>query len=86
MTEVNMKSLLLIGGALGFGTGLLFSWAQQSSWPSCLWHACLAAYITGQLMRWWGNAWMKQLKQSLLEKQANAEAAEAAAQSKVKHT
>ena len=80
--EVDMKALMLMGGAMGFGIGLIFSWAQKSSWPSSLWHACLAAYITGAMMRWWGNAWLKQLKQSLLERQAAAEAAEAAAESK----
>ncbi|MDB6022588.1 MAG: hypothetical protein JWQ04_2445 [Pedosphaera sp.] len=67
-----MKSLLLIGGILGFGIGLLFSWAQASEWPACLWHACLAAYLTALLMRWWGTAWRKNLEAALQERQSMA--------------
>ena len=62
-----MKLLLLIGGLLGFGIGFLFSWVQDSSWPCCLWHACLAAYVASLLMRWWGRAWRKSLAESLAE-------------------
>jgi hypothetical protein len=57
-----MKLLLLIGGLLGFGIGLIFGWAQESAWPSCLWHACIAAYVGGLLLRWWGRAWRKNLE------------------------
>jgi len=64
-----MKSLLIIGGLLGFCIGLLFSWAEQGSGPACLWHACLAAYVTAVLMRWWGAAWRKGLEESLHERQ-----------------
>jgi hypothetical protein len=66
-----MKLLLVIGGLLGFGIGLLFSWAEQSSGPACLWHACLAAYLTAVLMRWWGIAWRKSLIESMQERQAS---------------
>ncbi len=62
-----MKALLLIGGLLGFGIGLVFSWAQESAWPSCLWHACLAAYLASQLLRWWGRAWRRNLEMALTE-------------------
>jgi hypothetical protein len=62
-----MKLLLLIGGLLGFGIGFLFSWAQESSWPDCLWHACLATYLAGLLMRWWGRAWRNGLAEALAE-------------------
>jgi hypothetical protein len=65
-----MKSLLLIGGLLGFGIGLIFSWAQESAWPASLWHACLAAYLTGLMMRWWGRAWRDNLEKALLERQS----------------
>jgi hypothetical protein len=65
-----MKLLLVMGGMLGFGIGLLFSWAEQSSGPSCLWHGCLAAYLTAILMRWWGGAWRKSLMESMRERQA----------------
>jgi hypothetical protein len=65
-----MKSLLLIGGLLGFGIGLLFSWAGDSPWPACLWHASLAAYLTGVLLRWWGGAWRRNLEAALRERQS----------------
>ena len=64
-----MKSLLLIGGLLGFATGLFFSWLQESSWPASLWHASLAAYLTALLMRWWGHAWQRSLASALHERQ-----------------
>lgn len=62
-----MKLLLLIGGLLGFGIGLVVSWIQESSWPACLWHACLAAYLAGLLMRWWGRAWHRSLAEALAD-------------------
>jgi hypothetical protein len=65
-----MKALLLIGGLLGFGIGLIFSWAQESAWPSCLWHGCLAAYFGGLLLRWWGRAWRKNLAMALSDNQS----------------
>jgi hypothetical protein len=64
-----MKALLLMGGLLGFGIGLIFSWAQESAWPACLWHACLAAYLASLLLRWWGRAWRKNLEKSFSENQ-----------------
>jgi hypothetical protein len=68
-----MKLLLIIGGLLGFTIGLLFSWAEESSGSTCLWHACLAAYLTAILMRWWGDAWRRNLREALLERQARSE-------------
>jgi len=68
-----MKFLLIVGGLLGFGIGLLFSWAEESSGSACLWHACLAAYLSAILMRWWCNAWRKGLAESLRERQNKPE-------------
>jgi hypothetical protein len=65
-----MKQLLLIGGLLGFSIGLLFSWAEQNPGPTCLWHACLAAYLTALMLRWWGEAWRKNLVNAMRERQA----------------
>jgi hypothetical protein len=64
---------LLAGGLLGFSIGLLFSWAEESTGAACLWHACLAAYLTAVLMRWWGQAWRRGLVDALRERQAKAE-------------
>jgi len=33
------EALMVLGGLLGFAIGLLFGYAQQSEWPSILWHA-----------------------------------------------
>jgi hypothetical protein len=63
-----MKVLLLIGALLGFAIGFLFSWAEESAGSTCLWHACLAAYLTSMLMRWWGGAWRKGLEEALRER------------------
>jgi hypothetical protein len=68
-----MKLLLLVGGLLGFSIGLLFSWAEQSPGPTCLWHACLAAYLTANLMRWWGEAWRRSLEEAMRERQSKIE-------------
>jgi hypothetical protein len=70
-----MKSLLLIGGLLGFGIGFAFSWMKENAWPSILWHACLSAYLTGLLMRWWGRAWIKGLSDATIERRAQLAAA-----------
>jgi len=67
-----MKTLLLIGGILGFGIGLGFSWARESAWPTSFWHACVCAYIAGFLMKWWGRAWQKNLEQALHQAQGIA--------------
>jgi hypothetical protein len=69
-----MKSLLLIGGLLGFGIGFAFSWVEENSWPSILLHACLGAYLTGFLLQWWGRAWLKSLASAMTERREQASA------------
>jgi hypothetical protein len=66
-----MKVLLLIGALLGFAIGFAFSWAEESTSATCLWHACLAAYVTSMLMRWWGTAWHKSLQEALRERNSH---------------
>ncbi|MGA2555355.1 MAG: hypothetical protein ABSG04_03690 [Verrucomicrobiota bacterium] len=67
-----MKSLMLLGGVLGFGIGLICSRIQDNSWPYCLWHASLGAYAGGWLLGWWGRAWQHNLKDSAMERANNA--------------
>jgi hypothetical protein len=67
-----MKSLLLVGGLLGWGIGMGFSLLHGNSWPVCLWHGGLTAYLTALLTRWWGRAWRKNLEQSVQEREAAA--------------
>jgi hypothetical protein len=64
-----MKSLLLVGGLLGWVVGVGFSYSRGNSWPTSFWHGCLAAYASALLMRWWGRAWRKNLEQSLQERE-----------------
>jgi hypothetical protein len=64
-----MKSLLLVGGLLGWGVGMGASYLKGNGWPACFWHGCLAAYVTAWLVRWWGRAWRTNLQQSLLERE-----------------
>lgn len=68
-----MKSLLLTGGLLGFGIGLLLSLLQETPWPASLWHACLAAYLTAFIMKWWGGAWRKNLAEAIRQSEAQSE-------------
>jgi hypothetical protein len=65
-----MKLIMALGGAIGFGIGATFSWAQGSSWPSMLWRSAMAALMAGILLRWWGRLWMSCLQESLQERQA----------------
>lgn len=64
-----MKTLLIMGGILGFAIGIGFSWAQESAWPASLWHGCACAYIAGVLMKCWGRAWRRNLEHVLHERQ-----------------
>ncbi len=73
-----MKLLMLLGGLLGFCTGIAFGFVQGSSWSSILLHASIAAYLAGILMRWWGRVWLRSLHQAHFERaQANESAAAA---------
>lgn len=67
-----MKMMMLTGAALGFAVGITFSLLRQSTWPTVVWHACVAAYVAGILFRWWGGHWTKNLRLALVEKQAAA--------------
>lgn len=63
-----MKSLVLLGGLTGFVIGAGLGLAHEKSLPSALIHACIAAYVAGMLMRWWGRVWMNALRQSRQER------------------
>jgi len=54
-----MKSLMLIGGFLGFALGITFSLIQRESLQACLGHGCLAALLAGLLLSCWGLACRK---------------------------
>ena len=62
-----MKLMLIIGGLMGFGIGVSFGLVHDKSLPSAIVHACIAAYVGGMLMRWWGRVWLRELRRSLEE-------------------
>jgi len=57
-----MKLLMSTGALAGFMTGLAVGWFQHVPWPTLLWRAALAAYITCILAGWWGRHWSRNLK------------------------
>ena len=67
---------MIIGGLFGFTMGVGIGIAKDSSWGSILWRASVAAYLSGLLFRWWGQIWVKGLKQAHSEKLAAAVAAQ----------
>jgi hypothetical protein len=64
-----MKSLLLVGGLLGFGIGMGCGIMQGDSVGSILWHGCLAAYVMAMLLAWWGRTWRKNHHEALHERE-----------------
>lgn len=69
-----MKSLMILGGLLGFGIGVSIGLLQHSDWPAILWRSAVVAYGTGWLMRWWGQVWLQGLKEVGEERLAAARA------------
>lgn len=63
--DLFMKSLLLVGGLLGFAVGAGFSFMEADSGPSILLHGCVTAYVAALLARWWGRSWRKSLDEAL---------------------
>lgn len=60
-----MRLLVILGGMIGFGSGVLWGWFNQSLGAEALWRASVAALAAGFLMRWWGKVWIRSLQQSL---------------------
>jgi len=81
-----MKSLMILGGLLGFGFSVSFGLLQQSDWSSILWRSAVAAYGAGWLMRWWGRVWLQGLREVGEERLAAARAQEIEAERKSSKT
>jgi hypothetical protein len=64
-----MKSLLFIGGYLGFVFGLAFSFLRKEAWLECVWHGGLTALLVASVLPCWGLAWKKYWEQSLPSRQ-----------------
>ena len=59
-----MRLMMILGGLIGFLIGIGSSVAQNSSGPTMLWRASVAALLAGLLLRWWGGVWLKCLAQA----------------------
>jgi hypothetical protein len=71
-----MKKLMIMGGFLGFLTGLIFSSAALGpANPMVLFRASIGAVTGGLLLRWWGRLWVRSIMFAQRERLA-AEAAE----------
>lgn len=67
-----MKQIMMLGAIIGFLIGICLGMAQGSAWPSILWHASVAAYLSGILMRWWGRVWLQSLEKAFSERMATS--------------
>ncbi len=59
-----MKQLMILGGLTGFLIGVGFGWLNQSPWPNIVWRALIVTYAAALLMRWWGQLWIRGLRES----------------------
>jgi hypothetical protein len=57
-----MKLLILLGGLIGFATGIGLGLLREKSMASTVLHACVVMYGGGWLMRWWGRACLRNLR------------------------
>jgi hypothetical protein len=58
-----MKQLMILGGMLGFLIGVGFGWINRSPWPDIIWRSLLVTYLSALLMRWWGQIWIRGLRE-----------------------
>jgi L-asparagine transporter-like permease len=65
-----MKSLMILGGLIGFGLGLGVGLAHGGAWPDVFWRASVAALLAGLVLRWWGRVWVRSLQESFRERGA----------------
>ena len=81
-----MKSLMIIGAVIGFGTSTVLGLLCQSDWTGILGRGSVAALGAGWMMRWWGRTWLKELRTALEQRQREQEALEAAQSKEAKTT
>jgi hypothetical protein len=62
-----MKSLILVGGLLGFALGVGFSFLEADSGALILLHGCVTAYVAALLAKWWGRSWRKSLEEAIAQ-------------------
>ena len=69
-----MKSLMILGGFTGFVLGVFLGLLKDASWPTILWRSSVAALAGGVLLRWWGQIWMKCLREAQRQSQQAGQA------------
>jgi ribose/xylose/arabinose/galactoside ABC-type transport system permease subunit len=59
-----MKKLMIMGGLIGFLIGVVFGFVEGVAWPTLFVRASVATLTAGLLLRWWGQLWLRSLKES----------------------
>ena len=63
-----MKSHIILGSMIGFLVGAGFSLAEQCTWATALWRACVAALAVAVLTRWWSRIWLQSLGEAIRQR------------------
>ena len=77
-----MRKLMIAGALLGFLIGIGFGLVRAHSWPVILGRASAALFCSGMLFRWWGQAWVRNLRASYCDQTKAAVVKAAAVHSK----
>ena len=68
-----MKAHMILGAILGFLVGAGFSLAEECSWSTVFWRACVASMLVALLARWWSRVWLQSLGEAIRQRrQASA--------------
>ena len=60
-----MKPFMIFGAIVGFLIGGGFSVADDCSWSTALWRACMAALVLATVTRWWSRVWLQSLRDAV---------------------
>ncbi len=60
--KVRMKTLMIIGGSIGFLLGIGTGISRSNEWTTILVRASVAACVAGTLFKWWAKVWLKSLR------------------------
>jgi hypothetical protein len=63
-----MKKLMILGGIIGFSTGMVLGTLNGTMPATSFWRATIAAVVCGYLLRWWGKVWIRALHDAHLER------------------
>jgi protein-S-isoprenylcysteine O-methyltransferase Ste14 len=66
--KLSMKSHIILGSILGFLVGAGFSLADQCTWATAVWRACVAALVAAILTRWWSRIFLQSLGDAIRQR------------------